>query len=220
MIFADRNEAGKLLAERLKKELIKNPIVVAIPGGGIPVAYPITQTLKSELRLSITRKKGQSFYDELNTGTTSLYKLLLSPGQIPEKIYIEETIEKERRRIRETIRIVDHEITKDLIEGKTVLLVDDGIATGNTMQLALEEIKSMNPKKIFICTPVCTIKAKEKLQTQVDEMILLLTPVSFAGIGAYYHNFNQLTDNEIVELLRKNISVQKNHEVLNPIKYK
>ena len=150
MIFADRNEAGKLLAERLKKEVIKNPIVVAIPGGGIPVAYPITQTLKSELRLSITRKKGQSFYDELNTGTTSLDKLLLSAGQIPEKIYIEETIEKERRRIRETIRIVDHEITKDLIEGKTVLLVDDGIATGNTMQLALEEIKSMNPKKIFI----------------------------------------------------------------------
>jgi predicted phosphoribosyltransferase len=220
MIFADRNEAGKLLAERLKKEVIKNPIVVAIPGGGIPVAYPITQTLKSELRLSITRKKGQSFYDELNTGTTSLDKLLLSPGRIPEKIYIEETIEKERLRIRETIKIVDHEITKDLIEGKTVLLVDDGIATGNTMQLALEEIKSMNPKKIFICTPVCKIKAKEKLQTQVDEMILLLTPVSFAGIGAYYHNFNQLTDNEIVELLRKNISVQKNHEVLNPIKYK
>jgi len=210
MVFADRNEAGKLLAERLKKKEIENPIVVAIPRGGIPVASPITQTLKSELRLSITRKKEHTLYDELNIGTSSLDKLLQSPGQIIEKIYIEETIEKERRRIRDTIRIFDYEVTKDLIEGKTVLIVDDGIVTGNTMQLVIEEIKPMNPKKIFICIPVCTIKAKEKLQTQVDEMITLQTPVSFAGIGAYYHNFNQLTDNEIVELLRKNISEQKN----------
>ncbi len=210
MVFADRNEAGKLLAERLKKKEIENPIVVAIPRGGIPVANPITQTLKSELRLSITRKKGHTLYDELTIGTASLDKLLQSPGQIIEKIYIEETIEKERRRIRDTIRIFDYEVTKDLIEGKTVLIVDDGIVTGNTMQLVIEEIKPMNPKKIFICIPVCTIKAKEKLQTQVDEMITLQTPVSFAGIGAYYHNFNQLTDNEIVELLRKNISEQKN----------
>jgi predicted phosphoribosyltransferase len=137
MVFADRNEAGKLLAERLKKKEIENPIVVAIPRGGIPVANPITQTLKSELRLSITRKKGYPLYDDLTIGTASLDKLLQSPEQIIEKIYIEETIEKERRRIRDTIRIFDYEVTKDLIEGKTVLIVDDGIVTGNTMQLVI-----------------------------------------------------------------------------------
>jgi putative phosphoribosyl transferase len=217
MMFADRNEAGKLLAERLKKKEIKNPIIVAIPRGGIPVADPIARTLKSDLRLSMTRKIGHPLFEEFAIGAVSLDKILLSAQQQTDNKRIDETIEKERRRIREMIRIFDHEVKEDLIQGKTVLLVDDGIATGKTMQLAVEEIKQMNPKKIFICTPVCTIKAKEMLQTQVDEMISIQTPVSFAGIGAYYHNFNQLTDNEIVELLRKNISAQENHEKLNPI---
>ena len=216
MIFSDRNEAGKLLAEKLKKKEIKNPIVVAIPRGGIPVADLITRALNAELRLSIQRKKRDPLYDEFAIGAVSFDNLLLSPHQGTEKRYIEETIERERRRIREMIRIFDHEVNEDIINGKTVLLVDDGIATGKTMQLALEEIKPMNPKKIIICTPVCTIKAKEILQPQVDEMISLQTPVSFAGIGAYYNNFNQLTDNEIIELLRKHINMHNNQKDLIP----
>jgi putative phosphoribosyl transferase len=101
------------------------------------------------------------------------------------------------------IKIFDHEITKDLIEGKNVFLVDDGIATGKTMQLAVEEIKKMNAHKIVICTPVCAIKARDILENEVDEILSLQTPHSFSGIGAYYHNFNQLSDNEVMELLRK-----------------
>jgi len=207
MIFADRNEAGRLIAERLIKKQINNPIVVAIPRGGIPVADPIARVLKSDLRLSMTRKIGHPLFEEFAIGAVSLDKLLLSPQQQTDKKHIEETIEKERRRIREMIRIFDHEIKEELIHEKTVVLVDDGIATGKTMQLAVEEIKQMNPKKIIICTPVCAIQANEILQDKVDEIISLQTPASFAGIGAYYHNFNQLTDNEILDLLRKRKSI-------------
>ena len=203
MIFTDRNEAGKLIAERLKKEEIINPIVVAIPRGGIPVADPIARKLNSDLRLSMTRKIGHPVFKEFAIGSVSLDRLLLSPKQQIENNYIEESIENERRRIREMIRIFDHEVSYETIQDKTVLLVDDGIATGKTMQLAIQKIKELNPKKIIICTPVCAINAWDMLQKEVDEIISLQTPPSFAGIGAYYHNFNQLTDNDVIELLRK-----------------
>lgn len=203
MIFQDRNEAGKLIAERLKKDEIINPIVIAIPRGGIPVADPIARKLNSDLRLSMTRKIGHPLFKEFAIGSVSLDKLLLSPQQQTENNYIEESIEKERRRIREMIRIFDHEISLETIQAKTVFIVDDGIATGKTMLLAVREIKELNPKKIIICTPVCALNAMEILQREVDEIISLQTPASFAGIGAYYHNFNQLSDNEVIELLRK-----------------
>ena len=203
MIFADRNEAGRLIAEKLQKKEITNPMVVAIPRGGIPVALPIALALNSDLKLSMTRKIGHPLSEEFAIGAVSLDDMLLSPQQQTNNKYIEETIEKERRRIREMIKIFDHEITKDLIEGKNVFLVDDGIATGKTMQLAVEEIKKMNAHKIVICTPVCAIKARDILENEVDEILSLQTPHSFSGIGAYYHNFNQLSDNEVMELLRK-----------------
>jgi predicted phosphoribosyltransferase len=203
MIFIDRNEAGEMLAERLKKMKIKNPLVVAIPRGGIPVAIVIARSLNSELRLSMTRKIGHQNYEEYAIGAVSLDKLLISPEQLTEDKYIEESIEKERRRIREMIKIFDHEVKKDEIKGKTIFVVDDGIATGKTMELAVKEVKQMNPSKILICTPVCSRLAHETLQREVDEIISLQTPISFSGIGAYYHNFNQLTDNEIIDILRK-----------------
>ena len=206
MKYANRSEAGRLISEILLKKEIINPIVVAIPRGGIPVAVPIARALNSDLKLSMTRKIGHPLFEEFAIGAVSLDGILLSPEQQTKKKYIEETIEKERRRIREMIKIFDHQITKDLLHDKNVILVDDGIATGKTMQLAVEEIKKMKAKKILICTPVCAIKAREILEKEVDEIVSLQTPHSFAGIGAYYHNFNQLSDNEVVEILRKRTS--------------
>jgi adenine/guanine phosphoribosyltransferase-like PRPP-binding protein len=203
MIFSDRNEAGRLIADRLINKEITNPMVVAIPRGGIPVAVPIAYSLNSDLKLSMTRKIGHPLSEEFAIGAVRLDDKLLSPQQQTNIKYIEETIEKERRRIREMIKIFDHEITRDLIQGKNVFLVDDGIATGKTMQLAVEEIKKMNANKIVICTPICAIKARDMLENEVDEIISLQIPQSFAGIGAYYHNFNQLSDNEVIEILRK-----------------
>lgn len=211
MKFLDRNEAGSLLAQELIKKEIKNPVVVAIPRGGIPVSAPIAFALDAPLRLSMTRKIGHPYYEEFAIGAVSLDKFLVSQQQV-EKKYIEEAIEKERRRIREMIRIFDHEIKEEDIKGKTVLLVDDGIATGKTVQLAAEEIKQMNPLKILVCVPVCSIPAFGILEKEVDEIIALRIPSSFSGIGAYYHNFNQLTDNEVIGILRKqkNIVPQEN----------
>ena len=203
MKYADRNEAGRLISELLLKKEIINPIIVAIPRGGIPVAVPIAKALNADLKLSMTRKIGHPLFEEYAIGAVSLHNILLSPEQQTKKKYIEETIEKERRRIREMIKTFDHQITEDLLLNKYVVLVDDGIATGKTMQLAVEEIKKMKANKIIICTPVCSIKAREILEKEVDEIISLQTPNSFAGIGAYYHNFNQLSDNEVIDLLRK-----------------
>jgi phosphoribosylpyrophosphate synthetase len=208
MKFLDRNDGGLLLAEKIHQINIKKPIVIAIPRGGIPVAIPIAQRLNSELKLSMTRKIGHPKYEEFAIGAVSLNKLLLSPDQQLEKNYIEESIEKERRRIREMIRIFDHEIVEASIKGKTVILVDDGIATGKTMELAVSEIRQNHPDKIIVCVPVCSIKAYESLQTKVDEVISLLKPASFSGIGAYYHHFEQLTDKEIIEMLKSSMNHQ------------
>lgn len=203
MRFFDRNEAGSLLADKLNEKNISNPLIVAIPRGGIPVAIPIANKLNAELKLSMTRKIGYPGYEEFAIGAVSLKRLLLSSKEQSEKKYIEVAIEKERRRIREMIRIFDHEINEDDIKDKTVLLVDDGIATGRTMELAITDIKEMHPKKITICTPVCSIQAHDKLEEKVDKIISLIKPMSFSGVGSYYDHFDQLTDNEIVGLLRK-----------------
>lgn len=203
MRFFDRNEAGSLLANKLDVKNISNPLVVAIPRGGIPVAIPIARKLNAELKLSMTRKIGYPGHEEFAIGAVSLNRLLLSSKEQTEKKYIETAIEKERRRIREMIRIFDHEIDEEVVNDKTILLIDDGIATGKTMELAIHDIKEMHPKKIMICTPVCSIQAYDNLYNKVDNITSLIKPVSFSGVGSYYEHFDQLTDNEIVRQLRK-----------------
>jgi len=148
MRFFDRNEAGSLLADKLNEKNISNPLIVAIPRGGIPVAIPIANKLNAELKLSMTRKIGYPGYEEFAIGAVSLKRLLL-------------------------------------------------------MELAITDIKEMHPKKITICTPVCSIQAHDKLEEKVDKIISLIKPMSFSGVGSYYDHFDQLTDNEIVGLLRK-----------------
>ena len=201
MLFFNRESAGIEIANILYKKSLKNAIVVALPRGGVPVAIPIASALKSTLKLIMIRKIGHPINEEYAVGAVSLTDLIIADTAQVDAGYIRETVIKERKRIKEMVLIFNHQIVPKEIEGNTVILVDDGIATGYCMKLAIKEIKKNKPGKLIVSVPVCSLSSFDFLSEETDEILCLQKPASFWGIGSYYQDFSQLTDEDIISLL-------------------
>jgi putative phosphoribosyl transferase len=201
MLFFNRESAGIEIANILYKKSLKNAIVVALPRGGVPVAIPIASALKSTLKLIMIRKIGHPINEEYAIGAVSLTDLIIADTVQVDAGYIQETVIKERKRIKEMVLIFNHQIVPKEIEGNTVILVDDGIATGYCMKLAIKEIKKNKPGKLIVSVPVCSLSSFDFLSEETDEILCLQKPASFWGIGSYYQDFSQLTDEDIISLL-------------------
>jgi len=208
-MFRDRKEGGRLLAERLKAyEREKEILVLALPRGGVVTGAEIARHLRVPLDVLIVRKIGAPLQPELaagavsETGAVVLNQNVLSSYGIPEE-YIQTEIARQKKEIsgrQELYR--EGKGLKDL-EGKTVIIVDDGVATGATMKAAIETLKKERLKRVVLALPVAPPDTADELRRMVDEFICLETPSHFMAVGNYYDDFSQTTDEEVVGLLGK-----------------
>lgn len=201
-IFTDRKDAGIQLADALLKHGIKADIVLAIPRGGVPVGMVVAEKLRLPLKLYLVRKIGHPFNDEYAIGAVTENELVLDESENVDHDYLEITIKKERKRIEEMKNTFGLAATENDILGKRVVLVDDGIATGTCMLLAINRIRKSGAKEIIVASPVCPVKTEVRIRQIADKLIIINHPVHFAGIGAYFADFSQLTDNQVVDLIR------------------
>jgi len=208
MIFQDRRDAGKRLAQELLRFKASDPIVLALPRGGVPVAFEIARALEAPLDLVLVRKIGAPDQPELALGAVVdgekteivvnedvLEALALSESFVRERAARE--IEEIERRRRLYLRGRD----RVPVAGKTALVVDDGIATGATMRAALRAVRRRQPSRLVLAVPVAPAETVESLRSEVDEVVCLSTPSFFGAIGYFYHDFRQVDDDEVRRLL-------------------
>lgn len=207
-MFADRTDAGRRLAETLSGLRIEKPVVLALPRGGVPVAFEVARALKAPLDVVLVRKIGAPHQPELAIAA-------VVDGSRPETVFNREVIDAlgvdesyiERERQRQLAEIERRRAIyvanrpRPPIAGHTVILVDDGIATGATIRAALHAIRRAHPRRVVLAIPVAPRDTVEDLKDEADEVICLSTPDFFMAIGAHYRDFTQTTDEEVVELL-------------------
>jgi len=204
MIFNDRKEAGKLLALTLKKKYlqIENGIILALPRGGVVVGAEISKTLNIPLDIIVTRKIGAPQNPEYAVAAVSEHEIVLNPSEDIDKKYLESETAKERQEISRRLKSYRGKKPKTNLSGKAVFLVDDGLATGLTMEVALLEVKREKPEKIIIAVPVAPPEIIEKLNRKVSDIIVLSIEPLFFAVGGFYENFDQTRDQEVIGLLK------------------
>jgi predicted phosphoribosyltransferase len=208
-VFRDRQEAGRRLAERLAEQPREGDVVVlGLPRGGIPVAYEIAKTLKAPLDVLVVRKLGAPFNPELAIGAIGPRGVVYLNDQLIDMLHIsddtldlirarEEAVLAERER---TYRRAGEPIE---VAGRTVIVVDDGIATGATMMAAVRTLKQLAPQRIIVAVPTASVEAYTELERLGVDIVALHTPDPYIAVGAWYQHFEQTSDQEVVELLAK-----------------
>jgi predicted phosphoribosyltransferase len=202
-MFRDRLEAGLLLAEKLGKYTNEEGIILAVPRGGVPVAYAVATRLGYPIDILLTKKIGHPLNKEYAIGAASLTDYFVIPHENITGEYIESEREKIRSRLREMYTLFMGDKEPENLEGKTLLVIDDGIATGNTLLGTIKMLRKNNPAKIVIAVPVASASAVEKLTPEVDELVALYIPGEFYGVGAFYDDFAEVTDEEVLYYLDK-----------------
>lgn len=202
-MFQDRTEAGKLLATKLKKYRSDRGVVLAVPRGGIPLAYFVAIELGFPIEVILTKKIGHPMYKEYAIGAANLSDYFVVPHKDVSEKYIEGELLVIRTRLKEMYKKFMGDKTPENIAGKTVIIIDDGMATGNTILGTLKLLRNGRPDKIIIGVPVSSKEAVEKLAKEVDEVVTILIPEAFSSVGAFYENFNEVSDKEVICYLDK-----------------
>lgn len=207
--FHDRQDAGLKLANKLE-DYSKKPevLVLALPRGGVPVAYEISKALSAPLDVLIVRKLGVPGHEELAFGAIASGNTLIFNEEIINSLHlsddkIKQVIEKETNELKRRELLYRKGKPPISVKDKTIILVDDGIATGATMLAAVNSIAKQKAKNIIIATPVAALSTAEDFINKVDEFICLLQPFDFYAVGLWYDNFNQTSDEEVADLLMK-----------------
>ncbi|MBA2657240.1 MAG: phosphoribosyltransferase [Tatlockia sp.] len=207
--FRDRWEAGIVLAKSLKDYAnLANVIILALPRGGLPVAYEIAQALSAPLDIFIVRKLGVPEHAELAMGAIASHETVIFNTQLLNELKIEQAsidavLELEQKELWRRERLYRGDRPFPKLEGKTIVLVDDGIATGATMQAAVVSLRKHNPASIIIAVPVAARETCGEMTKLVDRMICPLQPLNFYAVGLWYENFTQISDLEVIEILEK-----------------
>lgn len=197
MTFNDRIDAGLQLAFKLKKYVIDPCVVLAVPRGGVPVAYTVASELNFPMQLVLTKKIGHPINKEYAVGAASLTDYFVIPHDDVTEVYIQQEVKKVQEKLKNMQQKFVGDSSIRPLKGKTVIIVDDGIATGNTMLATVKMIRKEEPEKIIIAVPVTAAAAHKKLAKEVDEFICLLIAEEFYGVGAFYDDFQQVTDDEV-----------------------
>lgn len=206
MLFKNRIESGKALAERLANYAGKGTIVLALPRGGVVVGYEVAKALCVPLDVIITKKIGAPGAPEYAIGAVAENgQALLNDEEIRlmgiSPRYIQEEIRRKKEEIEHRIDLYRGGKRLRKLKGLRVILVDDGIATGFTVQTALRAIKAENPREIILAVPVAPLEVVDDLTQMVDTVVCLATPSPFIAVGAWYGTFEQTTDEEVKSLL-------------------
>ena len=202
-MFRDRIEAGSLLAAKLNKYRNDAGIVLAVPRGGIPVAYAVAVELGFPVEVILTKKIGHPMNKEYAIGAASLTDHFVIPHDDVSDQYIGREVERIRIRLKEMYKRFMGDSEPQSLDGKTVLLIDDGVATGNTLLGTINILRKGKPAKIVIGVPVASKSAVQRLSKEVDDLVAVLIPDEFYGVGAFYEDFEEVTDEEVMFYLDK-----------------
>ena len=213
--FADRREAGKLLVSKLNAyQDCAEAIVLALPRGGVPVAFEIATHLHLPLDVWIVRKLGVPYHKELAMGAIAasgervmnwdVVRLSKISSETIERVVTEETAELQRRD-----QLYREGKPWPSLTDQIIILVDDGIATGATMQAAIASLKPHQPKEIIVAVPIVSADICRSIQTEVDQVVCLLRPESLDAIGRWYLNFTQTSDQEVRDCLAESVKQLK-----------
>jgi putative phosphoribosyl transferase len=207
--FRDRADAGRLLAERLSHYAGRDDVLVlGLPRGGVPVAAEVARALGAPLDVFLVRKLGLPGQEELAMGANAsggarvLNEELVETLGIPEAL-IDAVAAREEEELLRRERLYRGERPPPEVEGKTVILVDDGLATGSSMRAAVAALRRLRPARIVVAVPTAPVSTCEELRPEVDELLCARTPQPFYAVGIWYENFDQTTDEEVRGLLEE-----------------
>ena len=209
MIFRDRTDAGQLLAARLTRYANRSDVLVlALPRGGVPVAYEVAKQLQAPLDVFLVRKLGVPGHEELAMGAIAsggirvinedIVSYLNIPDEVVDAVAMDEQRELERRE-----RAYRDDRPLPRVKHQVVILIDDGLATGSSMRAAALTLRNQKPARIVVAVPVSASKTCDEFRGEVDEIVCAVTPEPFQGVGLWYHDFSQTTDEEVRELLER-----------------
>jgi len=207
-VFADRTEAGRLLAQAVLALEPQDPVVLALPRGGVPVAAEVARVLKAPLDLLLVRKIGAPQHGELAIAAVAdgPQPILVVDAETLQmtgatQAYVEREMSKEVKEIaRRRIAYLHGRPPLD-VEGKTVVVVDDGIATGTTVRAALKALRHRRPARTVLAVPVAPPDVVAALRDEVDDLVCLSRPHFFHAVGAHYDDFHQVSDDEVVRIM-------------------
>jgi putative phosphoribosyl transferase len=207
MMFVNRNDAGRRLAEKLAGYRNRADVVVlGVPRGGVPVALEVAKRLSAPLDIFLLRKLGVPGHEELAFGAIAsggvrlldleVIRALRISDEAIEHVTSAESMELKRRE-----RAYRGERPSLNIRGKTVIVVDDGIATGSSIRAGIQALRQLQPARIVVAAPVAPIRTCNQLKSEADDVVCVLTPQSFYAIGQFYEDFSQLSDEQVLALL-------------------
>jgi predicted phosphoribosyltransferase len=208
-LFRDRRDAGKQLAQELSAYTGRSDVLVlALPRGGVPVAYEVARALNAPLDIFIVRKLGLPGHEELAIGAIAsggvrvlnedIVHALNTPQAVIDAIARRELQELERRE-----RAYRGDRPPPEVRGRTVILIDDGLATGASMRAAVAALRAQHPARIVVAVPTAAPETCEAFESEVDEIVCAMTPEPFYGVGRWYEDFSQTTDEEVRALLEE-----------------
>ena len=209
MIYRNRSEAGKELATKLSTYKDRDDVLVlALPRGGVPVAFEVAQALNAPLDVFLVRKLGVPGHEELAMGAIAtggvrvlnddVVDYLKIPDAVIDSVAAEESKELKRRELAYRGNRPEPDV-----KGKTVILIDDGLATGSTIRAAAQALRQQDPARIVVAVPVSAPETCDEYRIGVDEIICAATPDPFWGVGLWYDDFSQTTDEEVHDLLER-----------------
>jgi putative phosphoribosyl transferase len=207
--YGDRSEAGRLLAAELAA-YANHPdvLVLALPRGGVPVAYEVARALNASLDVFLVRKLGVPGHEELAMGAVAtggvrvLNDEIISDLRIPDYL-IDAVAAQEQRELERRERLYRGDRPPPDVRGRTVILVDDGLATGATMYAAIQALRQQQPARIVVAVPTASPETCEALRAEVDEVICAITPEPFYAVSLWYEDFSQTTDETVRDLLAR-----------------
>jgi predicted phosphoribosyltransferase len=208
--FIDRKEAGRQVAEVLMKWQLSQPVVLGIPRGGLMVAQEVAKRLHADLDIVLTRKLGAPHQPELAIGAVTEENKVFIDENLADMVnagtmYINREREKQFLEIQRRKDIYRQVKPKIPLRNRTVIIIDDGVATGSTLQAALWSVREEHPKQVIAALPVGPQKSLEELAKIADELVCLKVPRNLGGVGQFYIHFNQLTDGQVLDILKETL---------------
>lgn len=208
--FENRFEAGRILGTRLGALHLANPVVLALPRGGVPVALEVARALEAPLDLLLVRKIGVPWQPELAVAAVMggaepvvVVERHIQAETGVKQEYIEQRAQEELAEIERRRRTYLADRAPVPVAGRTAIVVDDGIATGTTMRAALKGLRRRNPARLVLAVPVAPPDTINELRQEVDDVVCLAQPSFFGAIGYFYRDFHQLSDDEVITLMRQ-----------------
>ncbi|HEY7255730.1 MAG TPA: phosphoribosyltransferase family protein [Solirubrobacterales bacterium] len=218
--FGDRREAGRRLARHLSDLRAADPVIVALPRGGVPVAAEIAEALGAPLEILAVRKLGAPGNPEYGVGAIAEDGTRVVDPEATAVVGVrnselDEITERERAELRRRVRLYRGDRRPADLRGRTVVIVDDGAATGLTDIAAIRAIRRQEPGSVIVALPVCSAEALAMLRVEADQVVCLRAPSPFLGVGQWYRDFRQVSDQEVIDALRQR-AFAANEMVPNP----